>query len=142
MNGPIEKVIIYKAIIIHLLSTGMFGYYGIPNEMNKNGYYPTTNKFDTPEPCKVGADDECVPYEKTFFLHYQWFPFYVAVLGLLFYLPYVVFRANNGELLLSDGKGISIIMARSLRFYSIAFPLRIDNFLDIQNTLVHWCSIF
>jgi len=78
---------------------GVFGYYGIPTDITKNGFYPSKTKYGIPEPCKVDEGDDCIPYDKTFFLHHQWFPFYVAILGLLFYLPYVFFRANNGDII-------------------------------------------
>ena len=37
--------------------------------------------------------------EKTFYLQYQWFPFYVAAVGFVFYLPYIFFRYINTDLI-------------------------------------------
>ena len=40
----------------------------------------------------------CKKLMKTFYLHYQWFPFYVASLGILFYIPYMVFTYVNDDI--------------------------------------------
>ena len=37
--------------------------------------------------------------EKTFYLQYQWFPFYVAAIGFLFYFPYILFWYINTDLI-------------------------------------------
>ena len=52
--------------------------------------------------CQVG-EDNCTPMEKTFYLQYQWFPFYVAAIGFLFYLPYILFRYINTDFISLKG---------------------------------------
>lgn len=37
--------------------------------------------------------------EKTFFLQYQWFPFGVAALGILYYLPYLLYCVVNADII-------------------------------------------
>lgn len=37
--------------------------------------------------------------EKTFYLQYQWFPFGVAALGILYYLPYLLYCVINSDIL-------------------------------------------
>ncbi|XP_057309781.1 innexin inx3-like [Hydractinia symbiolongicarpus] len=71
------------------------GYYGLPDEAAQNG----TDIF-TGLPCVADhTNPNCQPMTKMFFLQYQWFPFYVAALGFLYYLPYILFRYVNNDLI-------------------------------------------
>ncbi|XP_057309783.1 innexin inx3-like [Hydractinia symbiolongicarpus] len=71
------------------------GYYGLPNRAEQNG----TNIYSG-RPCVANKHDtSCKPLTKMFYLQYQWFPFYLATLALLFYLPYIWHRYVNNDLL-------------------------------------------
>lgn len=73
---------------------GIMGYYGIPRQLSHDGMYPDGNL------CSVGpSNPKCEPMTKTFYLQYQWFPFYIAVVGFLYYLPYILFRYINTDLI-------------------------------------------
>lgn len=75
---------------------GMFGYYGIPQSFEYNGFYPGIGN----KPCRVAEDDkDCVPYSKTFYLQYQWFPFYCGALAILYYLPYIFHHYFNSDMI-------------------------------------------
>ena len=76
---------------------GDLRYYGIPNSLADDGLRPD-GTF-----CEVGQEKNCTRMEKTFYLQYQWFPFYVAVIGFLFYLPYLLFRYINTDLISLKG---------------------------------------
>ena len=76
---------------------GDLRYYGLPNALADDGL-TSDGTF-----CQVGKDENCTPMEKTFYLQYQWFPFYVASMGFLFYLPYIVFRYINTDLISLKG---------------------------------------
>ena len=76
---------------------GELRYYGIPNALEDDG------KRSDGSLCIVGQDKDCTPMEKTFYLQYQWFPFYVAAIGFLFYLPYILFRYINTDLISLKG---------------------------------------
>ena len=76
---------------------GDLGHYGIPNALADDGLRPD-GTF-----CEVGAEKNCTRMEKTFYLQYQWFPFYVAGTGFLFYLPYILFRYINTDLISLKG---------------------------------------
>ena len=69
------------------------GYYGLSKDFDAVG---RTKDNDI---CTVGQQDNCQPIEKTFYLQYQWFPFYVASLALLFYLPHFLFRFINTDII-------------------------------------------
>lgn len=93
----IQGFFIYKELR-HI--PGMFGYYGIPKSFEDNGYYPSLTKLGSPEPCQVSdKNKDCVPYSKTFYLQYQWFPFYMAALAVLYYLPYIFYRHFNSDVI-------------------------------------------
>ena len=72
---------------------GDLQYYGLPNKLAYDGLTPDGGF------CQVGEGKHCTPMEKTFYLQYQWFPFYVAAIGFLFYLPYIFFRYINTDLI-------------------------------------------
>jgi len=73
---------------------GQLRYYGLPNALAENGRRPDGSL------CTVGTrDPKCSPLEKTFYLQYQWFPFYIATVGFLYYLPYILFRYINTDLI-------------------------------------------
>ena len=75
---------------------GILGYYGIPKSLEFNGLY----KDSTDDLCTVGTNSpDCMPLTKTFYLQYQWFPFYIATIGFLYYLPYILFRFVNTDLI-------------------------------------------
>jgi len=89
----IQGFFIYKELR-HI--PGMFGYYGIPQSFEYDGYYPSHGN----KPCRAGPDNEdCVPYSKTFYLQYQWFPFYMGAIALLYYLPYIFHRHFNTDMI-------------------------------------------
>lgn len=72
---------------------GEFGYYGIPKDIEMNGLNHAGH------PCYVGNNPNCQPMQKTFYLQYQWFPFYIATMGFLYYLPYLLFRMVNSDMI-------------------------------------------
>ncbi|XP_002164718.2 uncharacterized protein LOC100203416 isoform X1 [Hydra vulgaris] len=73
------------------------GYYGIPKDIDMDGTY------EDGRPCPVKTDSKvfigCKPLTKTFFLQYQWFPFYIGAMALCFYLPYVLHLFANEDLI-------------------------------------------
>ncbi|XP_065677775.1 uncharacterized protein LOC124818348 isoform X1 [Hydra vulgaris] len=75
--------------------SNFFGYYGVPIDMNHNG---TTLSNET---CVAlgGLSKRCKPMTKLFYLQFQWFPFFLGILALSFYLPYLLFRYVNSDLL-------------------------------------------
>ena len=72
---------------------GDLQHYGLPNELAENGVKSDGSL------CNTDEGETCTPMEKTFYLQYQWFPFYVAAIGFLFYSPYILFRYINTDLI-------------------------------------------
>lgn len=73
---------------------GEFRYYGIPKDIEMNGMGQTGQLCST-----ATNNPTCQPLTKTFYLQYQWFPFYIATIAFLYYLPYIIFRIANSDLL-------------------------------------------
>ena len=71
------------------------GYYGVPADMNHNG----TTADDETCIASDGSSKRCIPMTKVFYLQFQWFPFFLATLALFFYLPYLLFRYVNNDLI-------------------------------------------
>lgn len=77
-----------------LEQTHSLQYYGIPKDLKMDGMLPDGNL------CKIDpSNPACIAMEKTFYLQYQWFPFYIAMIGFLFYMPYILFRFINNDLI-------------------------------------------
>lgn len=75
------------------MSKGSMAYYGIPRNLDEDGVLPDGSL------CKSSATPKCEPLEKLFYLQYQWFPFYIAIIGFLYYMPYILFRYVNTDLI-------------------------------------------
>ena len=96
------------------------GYYGIPKSLEFNGLY----KDSTDELCTVGNSPDCLPLTKTFYLQYQWFPFYIATVGFLYYLPYILFRFVNTDL---------ISLKASIKAADVDIDAIVKNYFNLPN---------
>ncbi|XP_066929230.1 innexin inx3-like [Clytia hemisphaerica] len=74
------------------------GYHGVPKDLSMDGIdkdgslCPTITKYGT-------LDPNCRPMRKEFYLQYQWYPFFVGSLALLYYIPYLVYRFANKDII-------------------------------------------
>ena len=66
--------------------------YGIPKHIQVDGF-----RKGTTTSCVTENQKSCVPLKQYFFAQYQWMPFFVGSLSLLFYLPYIMFRIVNTD---------------------------------------------
>ena len=74
-------------------------YYGIPSNLDNDGRFESNGKFCASNTARANVrDPDCIPMEKTFFVQYQYMPFFIASLCLLYYIPYIVFRMVNRDL--------------------------------------------
>jgi len=76
---------------------GEVGYYGIPNDIDMDGKY-ANGKLCRVHPSGGGSDPLCIPMLKTFFLQYQYMPFFLAALCIFYYVPYMVMSVVNKDL--------------------------------------------
>ena len=72
--------------------TKQCGYFGIPQNIKMDG------KKNNDVLCDTEKEKDCLPMTKVFFHHYQYFPFYIGSLAILYYLPYIFFRAINTDI--------------------------------------------
>ena len=92
----IKGFYVYPILEDHMHKTG---YYGIPKYLQKDGFRNGTTDF-----CSTFGKDHlrvpsCIPLKKQYFNQYQWMPFYVASLAILFYMPYIIFRVVNTDMI-------------------------------------------
>ena len=84
---------------------GKSGYYGIPYELSFEGvrrtkhgtiedFCPIKDTFGNPL-----EDTTCEKLDKYYFLQYQWMPFYIFSMSAMFYLPYMLFRMANTDVI-------------------------------------------
>ena len=74
------------------------GYYGIPRNMDYDGINSLGQLCST-ENRALDKVPGCKPMTKLYYLQYQYMPFFMAALALTFYIPYLVFRVSNNDLI-------------------------------------------
>lgn len=95
----IQGVYVYKELKDRIDEVG---YFGIPKNADQDGFL---EGVPGQELCQLHprlASDKkegCRPMHKTFYLQYQYFPFLIAALTVIYYLPYVFFRVVNSDLI-------------------------------------------
>jgi len=76
-------------------------YYGIPENIDYDGVDENGNLCATDDRTKRYIK-ECRPMRKRFFLHYQWLPFYISSLALMYYFPYILYQTINTDMISLD----------------------------------------
>jgi len=102
------------------------GYYGIPTDVSLDGIY-ANGKYCATVNQQGLLNEDCTPLTKTFFLQYQWYPFFLASLAFLFYLPYMAFTlASNDTISLRKAikEGDEKKISKTFFDYSINSPKR------------------
>ena len=74
------------------------GYYGIPQRVDFDGINRITNELCLTKNL-FGEEVDCIPMTRIYFLHYQWMPVYMVSLAMFFYLPYIIFRIANTDII-------------------------------------------
>lgn len=92
----IQGVYVYKELQTRV---DKVAYFGIPKDMNNDGMLLSGSLCTTQKRFDNEPDPDCRPMHKTFFLQYQWMPFLIAALSILYYAPYVAFRTANSDLI-------------------------------------------
>lgn len=73
------------------------GYYGIGQRVDYDGINRITGSLCQTKDLN-GYHENCITMTRMFYLHYQWMPFYIASLAVLFYIPYIFFLIVNTDL--------------------------------------------
>jgi len=109
----INGLYIYEDIKRH---DNELGYYGIPRVLNDDGL------TEDGEPCSTTTQQSnkkvegCQPLKKTFYLQYQYMVFLVAIMAGLYYLPYLIFKMSNSDLIsLRDNVKADGVTAESIK---------------------------
>ncbi|XP_065670465.1 uncharacterized protein LOC124818066 isoform X2 [Hydra vulgaris] len=83
---------LYNFVELNKMCSKNCKYFGIPHNIEMDGI-----KNDVL--CNTKSEKKCIPMAKIFFLQYQYFPFYIGSLAVAYYLPYIVFRAINTDII-------------------------------------------
>lgn len=78
-------------------------YYGIPKSIDSDGMLPSGHLCSTQPKAFAPKVPGCKPLTKTFFLQYQWMPFYIGALAILYYIPYVLHIYGNSDMISLKG---------------------------------------
>ena len=78
--------------------TSRAGYYGIPKDLNHDGI-DNNNMLCAQYDRYQHMNPHCRPFKKVYFLQYQWYPFYIGSLALLHYMPYILHRMTNSDMI-------------------------------------------
>ena len=85
---------IYKEMQTRLNQSG---YYGIPKNMDYDGINVLGQLCTTTDRALEHVHG-CTPMKKIYYLQYQYMPFFVAALSLLYYFPYIIYKLINIDL--------------------------------------------
>jgi len=94
----INGLYVYENIRYH---NNDIGYYGLPRDIRFNGMDSKGKLCETDDSTtnpKPGRNKDCSPMEKTYFLQYQYFTFFLVMMGALYYAPYMFFKYVNTDI--------------------------------------------
>lgn len=91
----INGLYVYEEIRFH---NNDIGYYGIPTDMTLNGIHQASGQLCYTVNAAHINSENCKPMRKTFFVQYQYMTLVMALLALLYYMPYSIYRLVNEDL--------------------------------------------
>lgn len=74
-------------------------HFGMPRRISDDGMTPSGKLCPTLTEDGHHLTDECVPMTRMFFLQYQYMPFYISVIGIIYYMPYLLYLACNDDMI-------------------------------------------
>jgi len=82
-------------------------YYGIPASLVMDGQSSVNGDICSTKPRdglytsnrRKKKKSNCVPMKKRYMRQYQWMPFFIASMSLLFYMPYIIYRVVNTDMI-------------------------------------------
>ena len=76
------------------------GYYGVPVALNIDGRSTSVENYLCSTTARsYKSKRKCTPFKKRFLKQYQWIPFCIGAMSLLFYVPYMIFRVVNTDMI-------------------------------------------
>ena len=75
------------------------GYYGIPKDVEFDGMTVDRKLCRQVNRATNLRDQQCHAMTKVFYLQFQYFPFFIASLAVMYYMPYILFRINNADMI-------------------------------------------
>ena len=99
----INGIYLYPELNVHMDKSS---FYGIPTSLDYDGLYDVSTAGRAPGICRTVprfssskmVNNNCRKMEKLYFTQYQWMPFLVGTLGIFFYVPYMLFRIINTDM--------------------------------------------
>ena len=91
----IKGFYIYSELVDRLAESG---YYGIPKDVEIDGIMKNGKLCRRLSKTTDLYDEDCRALTKTYYFHYQYLPFYIASLAIIYYAPYIFFRLLNHDL--------------------------------------------
>ena len=79
------------------------GYYGIPKDTEIDGKFANGQLCRQFNKATYRFDEKCNPLTRAYYLQYQYFPFFIASLAIMYYMPYILFRIVNDDLIRLKG---------------------------------------
>jgi len=96
----INGVYIYKQMEDRM---NRMAFYGVPKDINYDGLLKNKRLCRMKDQYKQRVNEKCVEMDRTFYIQYQWLPFYLCAIALLYYLPYMMHKKVNYDMIrLSD----------------------------------------
>lgn len=94
-------------------------YYGIPTKLDNDGHFVMKSYMQyerrgiySKELCSLKNTEsnskdligfDCQPMTRDYYFHYQWMPFYMGILAVFYYLPYIGYKLANVDLISLKG---------------------------------------
>ena len=74
-------------------------YFGIPKDVELDGIYADGKLCRRINKASHLLDPDCREMTKTFYIQFQYFPFYIASVAIMLYMPYILFRIINADMI-------------------------------------------
>lgn len=71
----------------------------MPKDVNQNGLRKNGQLCSMTDIGTQRETEDCSPLTKTYYVQYQYFSFYIASLAVIYYVPYLMFRFLNTDMI-------------------------------------------
>jgi len=92
----IQGFYVYEEMRFRFLESA---YLGIPKDVELDGIYEDGKLCRRINKASHLLDSNCREMTKTFHIQFQYFPFYIASVAIMLYMPYILFRIINADII-------------------------------------------